>query len=1047
MTAEVIAERLAAAALRAARDHRLPAATYRLQMHEGFTFRDAAAVVPYLGALGVTHLYLSPVLAARAGSTHGYDVIDPTSLNPEVGTEAEFRDLVAACRGRGMGVILDVVPNHMLLGPANPWWRDVLEHGPSSPFAGYFDIAWEDPPRADLQGRVMLPILGGPYHRVLESGELTLDLDRGALVVRLYGSALPVDPRTYDQVLKPALDALAEVPDVSPEASAELQSILNAVKHLPPRTEADEERVREGRAEADVVKRRIAALVEAHPPVAAAVRGAIDSFRCAPDCPEGCARLDALLDAQAYRLCFWRVASDEVNYRRFFDVNELSALAAEREDVFRATHDLVLRLCGEGLVDGLRIDHPDGLYDPKQYLYRLQEYYLLAVAQHQAETDPEFRGTDWAEIEPAVRERLAEALSFFPPSPLGGEGPGVRGQASGRFEPSPLIPNPSPLGGEGDRIDGRHAPLYVVVEKILDRAEKLPADWPAAGTTGYEFLNAVNGLFVDSAGAGPLTRAYEAFTGRDEPFAEVVFLMKWLILQSSFSSELDMLARQLDRLARQNRRARDFTLNGLRRALRAVVAAFPVYRSYINGRVSRTDEGLVRLAVFRARRRSPTLSQDLFDFIRDTLLLREPPPGTPPGYAEDQRRFAGKFQQVTAPVTAKGAEDTAFYRYNRLVSLNEVGGDPGRFGWPPAEVHQFLADRQARHSLALSAGSTHDTKRGEDVRVRLDVLSELPGEWTERVRAWAELNRPYRVEMEEGFSAPDPNDEYLLYQTLVGAWPADADSADGLGRFAERVKQYVSKATYEAKEHTSWINPNPDYDAAVQEFVARVLDPGRSAAFLDDLREFARRVARFGAYNSLAQALVRCTAPGIPDTYQGTELWDLSLVDPDNRRPVDFGARASLLGELDREAESAGDLHGFAGRLLDQPADGRAKLYVVSRTLRLRRSATGLFRDGEYLPVEATGAKADHVFAFARRTADRTVLVVVPRLSAKLVGGAERPPLGPEVWSDTRLELPWVEPGTKWWNHLTGERVVPTGAEVAVGEMLGRFPVALLERQ
>ncbi len=1007
MTAGVIAEKLAAAAVRAARGRRRPpGATYRLQMHKGFTFRDAAAVVPYLDALGITHLYLSPVLAARPGSTHGYDVIDPTSFNPEIGSEAEFRDLVAACRDRGMGVVLDVVPNHMYLGPANPWWHDVLEHGPSSPYAGYFDIAWDDPPRPELRGRVMLPILGNPYHQVLESGELALDLEHGALVVRLYGSALPVDPRTYDQVLKPALDALADRPDVPPEAAAELRSVLTSVKHLPPRTEADEARVREGRAEAEVVKRRIAALVEAHPPVAEAVRGAVASFRCAPDSPEGCARLDALLDAQTYRLCFWRVASDEINYRRFFDINELSALAAEREDVFRATHGLVLRLCGEGLVDGLRIDHPDGLYDPKQYLHRLQEHYLLAVARHLAETDPEFEGMDWSEVEPAVRARLAGALADDP------------------------------------------TPLYVVVEKILDRNEKLPADWPAAGTTGYEFLNAVNGLLVDPAGAGPLTRTYEAFTGRDEPFAEVVLVQKWLILQSSFSSELDVLARQLDRLARKNRRARDFTFNGLRRALRAVVAAFPVYRSYINGRVSRTDEGLVRLAVFRARRRSPTLSQDLFDFIRDTLLLREPPPGAPPEYADDQRRFAGKFQQVTAPVTAKGVEDTAFYRYNRLVALNEVGGDPGRFGWPPAEVHQFLADRQARHPLALSAGSTHDTKRGEDVRARLDVLSELSDEWADRVRAWAERNRPHRVELEDGFSAPDPNDEYLLYQTLVGAWPADADSPEGLGRFAERVKQYMSKATHEAKQHTSWINPNPEYDAAVQEFVARVLDPDRSAAFLDDLRRFVARVARFGAYNSLAQALIRCTAPGVPDTYQGTELWDLSLVDPDNRRPVDYARREVLLRELDRQTEAVGDdPAGFAGGLLDRPADGRAKLYTVSRTLRLRRSAPDLFRAGEYVPVEAVGSKTEHVFAFARRAAGRAVVAVVPRLTAKLAGGTDRPPLGPEVWGDTRIMLPWADSGAAWRNCLTGERLAPAGAGIAVGEVLGRFPVALLERQ
>jgi (1->4)-alpha-D-glucan 1-alpha-D-glucosylmutase len=1012
---------LVATALRVARDRRrVPTATYRLQMHAGFTLRDAAAAVPYLDSLGVSHLYLSPILTARPGSTHGYDVIDPTRLNPEVGTEEEFRALVATCRDRGMGAILDVVPNHMFLGPANPWWRDVLEHGPSSPYAAYFDIAWDDPLREDLRGRVSLPILGAPYHKVLESGELALDLEQGALVVRLYGAALPVDPRTYDYVLRPALDRLT---GETSEAAAELQSILTAVKYLPPRNESNPDRVQEGRAETEVIKRRIAALVESSPPVAGAIRAEIDGLTR----PASAARLDAFLDAQAYRLCFWRVASDEINYRRFFDVNELSAVSAEREDVFRATHGLILRLCGEGLADGLRIDHPDGLYDPKQYLRRLQEHYLLAVARHVAEVDPEIRGVEWEQIEPAVRQQITaregNVASVSPPR--SGEGSSASS--------NPPAPFPQGEGGGESAL-----PLYVVVEKILERSEQLPADWATAGTTGYEFMNAVNGLFVDPAGSAPLALTYEEFTQRDDPFPEVARQSKVQVLQTAFSSELDMLARQLDRLARSNRTARDFTLNGLRAALRAVVAAFPVYRSYVNGTVSRTDERLIRLAVFRARRRSPTLSQELFDFIRDTLLLRDPPAGVPDSYAEDQRHFAGKFQQVTAPVTAKGVEDTAFYRYYRLASLNEVGGDPGRFGGPVADVHAFLADRLARHPHGLSAGATHDTKRGEDVRARIDVLSELPGEWGERVRHWAELNRPHRVEMEDGFSAPDPNDEYLLYQTLIGTGPTDP----------ARVKQYLNKATHEAKENTSWINPNPEYDAAIQEFVGRVLDSARSAAFLGDLTDFTGRIAWFGMLNSLAQALVRCTAPGVPDTYQGTELWDLSLVDPDNRRPVDFGRRMALLSDLDQKSAAARERLGeFTRSLFDQPGDGRAKLYVVSRALRLRLHHPELFGAGDYQPVEATGAKADHVFAFRRRSADRAVLTVVPRLVVGLTGGAVRLPLGTEVWADTRLALPGSADGEVWVNHLTGEHLTVTGAGLAMGQLVRHFPVALLERR
>jgi (1->4)-alpha-D-glucan 1-alpha-D-glucosylmutase len=985
--------RLARAVLDRARARRVvPDSTYRLQMHAGFTFRDAERVVPYLAELGISHLYLSPVLAARPGSPHGYDVIDPTRLNPEIGTEADFRSLAAALRARGMGIVLDVVPNHMAVDPASPWWHDVFEHGPSSPYAGYFDIAWDDPPRPDLRGRVMLPLLGAPYYQVLESGELSLELVDGALEVRVNRSAFPVDPRTYDQVLRPAQDRLAGGGGpVGP--AAQVHSILAAVRHLPPRTETDPERIREGRVESDVIKRRIAALAAADPAASAALRSAVEDFRATAGRPEAIDRLDALLDSQAYRLCDWRVASDEINYRRFFDINELSALSAEREDVFRDTHDLVLRLAAEGLVDGLRIDHPDGLFDPRQYLARLQEQYLLAIARHLHETDPEFAGDDWAELEPAVRAPLADAA---------------------RADDGPW--------------------LFVVVEKILDRAERLPADWPTAGTTGYEFLNAVNGLFVDPAGEAPLIRTYHAFTGRDESYAEVVLQSRWQVLVTSFSSELGMLTNQLDRLARTNRRARDFTLNGLRRALRAVIAAFPVYRSYITDAASPTDERAVRRAVRDGRRRAPTLSPDLFDFIRDTLLLVPPPSGPPAATVlDEQRRFAGKFQQLTAPVTARGVEDTAFYVYNRLLALNEVGGDPGRFGRTPADVHAFLEDRQARHPGSLSAGSTHDTKRGEDVRTRIDVLSEWPDEWANRVARWAGLNRPHRVELEDGFSVPDPNDEYLLYQTLVGSWPADADTPDGLTRYAERVREYLRKAIHEAKLHTSWINPDPEYDAAVREFVTRVLDPGRSGEFLADLREFQSRVARVGAIHSLAQVLVRCTAPGVPDLYQGTELFDRNLVDPDNRRPVDYPLRERLLAEVEAWTTPPAD-----------PADDRARLFVVARALRFRRDRCELFAKGSYEPVEATGPRAGHVFAFLRRFGDAAVLVVVPRLVAPLMEADDAKP-SPTVWAGTRLPCPagW----TDWEDGLTGQRLSSGDGGLDVSRVLGLFPVALLTRR
>ena len=999
MDPDATAARLvAAAAERALARRPVPASTYRLQMRAEFNFRDAANVVPYLHALGVTHLYLSPVLTARKGSHHGYDVVDPTSLNPDLGTEDDFRALTAAVRERGMGLILDTVPNHMAVGAENRWWRHVLEHGPSSPFSNYFDIAWDDPPRPDHRGRVTLPVLGSPYFQAIEAGEIAVDFEAGAFVARVYGNPLPVDPRTFDRVLRPALDKLTA--DLGPDADSavELRSILNAVKHLPTRTEADPDRVREGLAEADVVKRRLAALA-AVPAAATALEAAVGGFKFDPADPAPATALDELLDAQAYRLCFWRVASDEINYRRFFDVNDLAAVAAERDEVFRDTHGLTLKLLAEELADGLRIDHIDGLFAPTAYLVRLQWEYLVAVARRLAEADPEIGPAGWPALEPLVRAKLTAA-------------------------DNPASQNP----------------LYVVVEKILGRAERLPPGWAADGTTGYEVIAAVYGVLVDPAGETPLSHTYQSFAGRAVPFPDLVYRRKMAVLASSFASELGMLTQQLDRLARKNRRARDFTVNGLRRAVRAVIASFPVYRVYPEDGITPTEEAIVRVAVVRARRRSPDLSPDLFDFVRDTLLLRPPPAGAAaPDYAEDQVRFAGKFQQLTSPVTAKGIEDTAFYVYNRMAALNEVGGDPGRFGWTPAEAHQFFADRKSSTPLALSPGATHDTKRGEDVRARLAVLAGRPDEWGRRATSWAEMNRRFKAELGDGVVAPDANDEYLLYQTLVGAWPSYAGDPDGLRAFADRVAAYMGKALREAKEHTSWINPNPEYEAAVTEFVGKVLDPVASAEFLADLGDFAASVARAGAVNGLAQTVVRCLAPGVPDTYQGTEFWDLSLVDPDNRRPVDYGLREQTLAELDAGAGSV----EFARGLLDQWANGALKLFVVSRLLRHRRANPTLYHRGDYLAVEVVGPLADHVFAFARRSDAGAVLAVVPRFPAKLVDGADRWPTG-DVWRDTRLVLPAVVAGRSLVNLITG-KCINGGSDMMMAEVLAHFPVGALE--
>ena len=1035
-SADPLARLAADAARAAAARHRTPGATYRLQFHQEFTLRDALALVPYLHSLGVTHAYASPILKAKPGSRHGYDVVDPGQLNPEVGTEEELEAFAAALHERGMGLILDAVPNHMCVGADNPWWADVLEHGPSSPFADFFDIAWYDSPRPGMSGRLLLPVLGDQYGAVLEGGQFKPVFEAGAFAVTYYENRLPVDPRTYGRVLGPAAADLHDRLGVEHPSTIELTSILNAVEHLPPRGEGDGQKAAMGRVEVASIKRRLADLAERFPEAHAAVLAAVEKLAGTPGDPASFAALDDLLEAQAYRPCFWRVASDEINYRRFFDVNELAAVATERDDVFRAVHRTLFGWLADGKADGLRIDHPDGLFDPKTYLERLQAHYLLAVARRlHGEKPDDYPGVEFPRDEAWL---LAAFQQTPPPNPLPPGGRGDQAEPSSSSSPPPR--------GEGPGEGSAKHPLYVVVEKILGDGERLPADWACDGTTGYEFITAANNLFVDPAGEGRLTKLYAEFAGQTDPIGQVVYEKKYQVLGASLSSELNALAHQLDRIARLDRRSRDFTLNGIRRALREVIAAFPVYRSYVNGGVHDRDKMHVGRACGKARKRNPTLGRAVFDFIRDTVLLRDSPSGPASDeYRDMQRRFAGKFQQLTAPVTAKGIEDTAFYVYNRFVSLNEVGGEPGHFGRPPDKVHEFFADRQATFPGGLSPLSTHDTKRSEDVRARLNVLSELPGEWADRVGRWAKLNERFKTGQEDAAAAPDPNDEYLIYQTLVGAWPDGMP--DPTDEFKGRIQGFVRKALREAKVHSSWINPDEGYEAAVAAFADRVLSPAESADFLADLRGFVDRVAFFGRINSISQTVIRCTAPGVPDTYQGTEGWDFSLVDPDNRRPVDYAAREGWLRELDAKAAGGGDraLCRLALGLSRDLSDPMAKVFTVSRALRTRRDHADLFARGEYLPLTAEGAKAAHVFAFARRLGEAAALVVVPRLAAGLVPEARRVPIGRDVWADTAVRLPEGLAG-RWANVLTGEPVVADGKPLAVAEALGVFPAAVLVR-
>ena len=980
-----------------------PESTYRIQFHAGFTFRQAREIVPYLRELGITHCYASPYLKARPGSTHGYDIVDHGTINPEVGSEDDYRAFVETLHEHGLGQIADIVPNHMGVATnENAWWNDVLENGPSSRYASHFDISWQSTPR-ELLEKVLLPVLGDPYGDALEAGQLRLALENGSFVLQYYDRRFPVNPRSYDDLLALRLEVLQQ--ELGPENPAlmEYESILTAIRNLPARSETDPQRVTERQREKEVIKRRLATLLAEQGPIRAHLETSVVHFNGTPGDPRSFDALDALLDRQCYRLCYWRVAADEINYRRFFDINDLAALSMERQDVFDAAHALILRLLTDGAIDGLRIDHPDGLFDPAQYLRRLQLHYVLAVAQKLHSESPHQHETPWTEIEPILRDRLLE-----------------------------IVPQ-----------DGAW-PLYVVVEKILEGEERLRDSWAIHGTSGYDFLNIVNGLFVDSAATEAMSRLYSEWIQDTPRFSEIIFRKKLLILQMSLASELHMLAFQLDNLAQKTRRSRDFTFNTLRDALERVIASFPVYRSYISDEgVDELDRRYVEMAIRRATARTPLISRAVFQFIRGMLLLESPDSFTEADRAE-QRRFAGKFQQVTSPVTAKGIEDTAFYVFNRFVSLNEVGGDPGRFGTRTDVVHRYAAERQARWPFALSPLSTHDTKRSEDVRARLNVLSEMPELWRARVQFWSKLNESLRTTLEEG-PVPDANEEYFLYQTLVGMWPIGGAQGESRVDVVKRLQDYMNKALHEAKVHSSWINPNADYDGAVRTFVERLLDDETSGAFLEDFQAFQRRVSHFGLLNSLSQTVLKLTLPGVPDTYQGSELWDFSLVDPDNRRPVDFNRRRDLLRDLKAEAERAGtDLAGMARRLLEAKEDGRIKLYVSWRLLQCLRSNPGLFSSGTYLPLRVEGTYAGNVFAFFRQVENRCAVVAVSRFLTVISPNERRLPLG-DAWADTHVVLPESAAASGWRNPLTGED--PADVErkqIPLSLLFRSLPVAVL---
>ncbi len=871
-------------------------ATYRLQLQPGFGFEAAAGAVPALAELGISHLYLSPCFAARHGSTHGYDVVDYGRFSPALGSFGQFEALVACLRTHGMGLILDLVPNHMgVMGSENRWWLDLMEHGRASAHADYFDVDWT-PLRQSLHGRVLVPVLGGPFGDILESGDLRLALaaDAGGLRFEYHEHLFPLDPADYGTVLGATGDA-------------GLAALGARFAALPSRDEEDPAARAERRTAAAALKTRLAALC-AEPQLRAAVEQAVGALNGAPGDPGSFDALESLLARQAYRLSHWRVASDEINYRRFFDINDLAALCVERDDVFTSVHAFVAELAARGLVDGVRIDHADGLYDPVAYLARLRD-----------------------------------AL------------PGVR---------------------------------HVFVEKILGPHERLPEDWAADGTTGYDFGRLVGAWLLPPEAAEPMSRIYAAFIGSDEDFDTLAVEAKRRVLAGPMVSEANLLAARLDRIARRDRHTADFTRERLKRAIVEVIAFFPVYRTYASSRgIAEGDLEHLRWALARARSRSHAEDTSVYDFLEAVLTLRHFAEG-PEARRAEVLEFAMRFQQLCAPAMAKGVEDTAFYLYNRFAALNEVGGDPRRFGLSNGALHQSNRERRERLPFAMLATSTHDSKRSEDLRARLAALAELPDRWRRGLVRWNRLNRP-RKRIVGGRRAPSRNDEYLFYQALLGLWPEGPREPAALAERRDRLVAYMQKAAREAKCETSWEHPHEAYEAALGGWIERLMGRG-GGRFLDDFEPLARDAAALGAQNSLSQTLLKLTCPGVPDIYQGCEREYFALVDPDNRAPLDPRSLSS-----------------------DRPS---AKLDLTRRLLALRRREPELFSTGSYEPLAVEGPAQDSLLAFARRQGPAVLVVIVPRFPGRRLGVASVP----EFWRDTWVEWPAGAAPEDFADALTG---------------------------
>jgi len=923
-------------------------ATYRLQFNPSFGFDDAGKIVSYLESLGISHIYASPIFKARPGSQHGYDIVDPTKINPELGSEKSFDLLIDKLHNKSIGWIQDVVPNHMAFDAENKMLMDVLENGSTSTYFKYFDLVWNHPDES-MKQRLLVPFLGSLYGEALENGEISLAYESNGFTVNYYEQKYPLRIESYPLILNLSIERLKKEMGEDYPDYVKYLGLLYVVQNLPLTADAEHRY-----NQINFVKKMIGELYNTNPLIKKHLEATLKELNGEKGKPETFTQLDSILSQQNFRLSFWRVANQELNYKRFFNINELISIRVQDENVFRHTHSLIIDLINRGVIDGLRIDHIDGLYDPGEYLQRLRS-----------------------------------------------------------------------LSDE----------LYVVVEKIMEYEEDLPENWPVQGTSGYEFLNHVNGLYCYKKRQKEFSKLYNDFIGREISFSQLLYEKKKLIIDRQLTGDLDNLAHLLKRIANKYRHGRDITLNGLRNGMVEILAYFPVYRTYISSwEVGEEDQRIIKETVQKAKAGKPAYEAEI-KLIEKFLLLDFFEELT-----EEERNdcidFVMKFQRLTGPLMAKGFEDTCLYIYNRLISLNEVGGDPASFGTSLHQFHDFAVDRLEVSPHAMNASSTHDTKRGEDVRARINVLSEIPREWKRHLKRWETANKKFKKTV-SGVTAPDHNEEYMVYQTLIGMYPFNESE---FGDVVSRLEQYIEKMLREAKIHSFWSDPDTAYENAVKDFIKEILTPSKHNLFLDEFHPFQKKVAHYGMLNSLSQTLIKMTAPGIPDFYQGTELWDLNLVDPDNRREVDYSLRKKYLDEI-RTRSNREDVFDYLAILRNNVTDGRIKMLLVYKVLSARKENPTLFLEGEYTPIRVTGKHRDHIIAFSREYENMYAVTIAPRWLTSIVD-ENSIPLGKKVWGDTSVYLP--PPRNRvWGNVVTGERVEKSG-RVAVGDILTNYPAALL---